>query len=134
MLLAVAVAVAMCGDAAHKQSVVLNLRHVEIEVDCCCLASHYGVFMLLAIHFLARFGIEQYKSCCASHLLVGCVRNTCREHSAISRTHKARHIRLHHNGLLSHRRCRNDAVVHVQVVSQAVELPCSDTLGQRKVD
>ena len=134
MLLAVAIAVAMCGDAAYKQSVVLNLRHVEIEVDCRCLVCHYSVFTLLAIHLLARFGIEQYKSGGASHLLVGSVRHTCREHSAISRAHKARHIRLHHNGLLSHRRCRNDAIVHVQVVSQTIELPCGDTLGQREVD
>ena len=134
MLLAVAVAVAMCGDAAYKQSVVLNLRHVEIEVDCCCLACHNSVFTLLAINLLARFGIEQYESGGASHLLVGCVRYTCREHSAISRAHKARNIWLNHYGLLCHRRCRNDAVVHVQVVSQAIELPCSDTLGQREVD
>ena len=134
MLLTVAVAVAMCGDAAYKQSVVLNLRHVEIEVDCRCLACHYCVFTLLAIHLLARFGIEQYKSGGACNLLVGSVRHTCREHSAISRAHKARNVGLNHYGLLCHRSSRNDTVVHVQVVSQAIELPCSDTLGQREVD
>ena len=70
VLLAVAISTTRSYDTAYQQAVVLNLRHIKIEVGCCGLACLNRKLAVGMVYLFTCFGVDKRESCRTINLLV----------------------------------------------------------------
>ena len=127
------IAVAITGSH-HLINIYAFFQSLDIEGDGSRALGIDAVVLRLLPNHLVGLRIENLHTGVAAHLLVRSIEEFHHDSCLIALTQEARHVRLHHHGLLSHSLIHQQTVSHLLVMSQAHELPGSHALRQGKSD
>ena len=127
------IAVAITGSH-HLINIYAFFQSLDIKGDGSRALGIDAVILRLLPNHLVGLRVENLHTGVAAHLLVGSIEEFHHDSCLIALTQEARHVRLHHHGLLSHSLIHQQTVAHLLVMSQAHELPGSHALRQGKPD
>ena len=127
------IAVAITGSH-HLINIYAFFQSLDIKGDGSRALGIDAVILRLLPNHLVGLRVENLHTGVAAHLLVGSIEEFHHDGALIALTQEARHVRLHHHGLLSHSLIHQQTVAHLLVMSQAHELPGSHALRQGKPD
>ena len=127
------IAVAITGSH-HLINIYAFFQSLDIKGDGSRALSIDAVVLRLLPNHLVGLRVENLHTGVAAHLLVGSIEEFHHDGALIALTQEARHVRLHHHGLLSHSLIHQQTVAHLLVMSQSHEFPGSHALRQGKPD
>ena len=127
------IAVAITGSH-HLINIYAFFQSLDIKGDGSRALGIDAVVLRLLPNHLVGLRVENLHTGVAAHLLVGSIEEFHHDGALIALTQEARHVRLHHHGLLSHSLIHQQTVAHLLVVRQSHELPGSHALRQGKSD
>ena len=127
------IAVAITGSH-HLINIYAFFQSLDIKGDGSRALGIDTVVLRLLPNHLVGLRVENLHTGVAAHLLVGSIEEFHHDGALIALTQEARHVRLHHHGLLSHSLIHQQTVAHLLVMSQSHELPGSHALWQGKPD
>ena len=127
------IAVAITGSH-HLINIYAFFQTLNIEGDGSRTLGIDAIALSLLPNHLLGFSIQNLHTGVAAHLLVGSIEEFHHDGSLIVFTQEARHVRLHHHGLLSHSLINQTAVSHLLIMGQAHKLPGSHALRQGEID
>ena len=121
------IAVAITGSH-HLINIYAFFQSLDIKGDGSRALGINAVVLCLLPNHLVGLRVKNLHTGVAAHLLVGSIEEFHHDGALIALTQEARHVRLHHHGLLSHSLIHQQTVAHLLVMSQAHELPGSHAL------
>ena len=127
------IAVAITGSH-HLINIYAFFQSLDIKGDGSRALGINAVVLCLLPNHLVGLRVKNLHTGVTAHLLVGRIEEFHHDGALIALTQEARHVRLHHHGLLSHSLIHQQTVAHLLVMSQAHELPGSHALRQGKPD
>ena len=128
-----AIAVTITGSH-HLINIYTLFQSLYIKGDGSRALGIDAVVLRFLPNHLVGLRVKNLHTGVAAHLLVGSIEELHHDGTLIALTQEARHVRLHHHGLLSHSLIHQQTVAHLLVMSQAHELPGSHALRQGEVD
>ena len=118
----------------HLINIYTLFQSLDIKGDGSRALGINAVVLCLLPNHLVGLRVDNLHTGVAAHLLVGSIEEFHHDGALIALTKEARHVWLHHHGLLSHSLIHQQTIAHLLVMSQAHELPSSHAFRQGKVD